>query len=140
MQLSPHFTLEEFTFSETASRLGIKNDVPENLMPNAKKTAQALEIIRDILGAPITVSSCYRSQLLNKAVGGKSNSAHLNALAADFVCRGYGTPEQIVKKLARDGMGRGLVYDQLIIEYGRWVHLGLAQFDKDARFQVLTIG
>jgi hypothetical protein len=41
----------------------------------------------------------------------------------------------VARAIARSG----LVYDQIIHEYGRWVHLGLAAGDSPPRRQLLTI-
>lgn len=122
MKLSPHFTREEFEFSQTAIRLGLDNTIPPDLMDNAKRTAETLEFIRAILGnRPITVSSGYRSPAVNKAIGGSATSAHMLALACDFICPTYGSVYQTAEVLASvlDD------YDQLIAE-GTWIHVGLS--------------
>jgi zinc D-Ala-D-Ala carboxypeptidase len=125
-QLTPHFTLEEFTDSQTAARKGI-NNVPSVGTPeraNIMRTAEIMEAVRDILGKkPVLISSGYRSPQVNAAVGGSKSSAHMSGLAADFSCPGFGTPLQICKKL--EPYMRELGIDQLIHEYDTWVHLGL---------------
>ena len=59
MQLTEHFTLEEFTRSTVASRLKIDNSVPDELMPNIQLTAIKLELVRQALGKPIVITSGY---------------------------------------------------------------------------------
>lgn len=138
MKLSPHFTREEFEFSQTAIRLGLDNTIPPDLMDNAKRTAETLEFIRAILGnRPITVSSGYRSPAVNKAIGGSATSAHMLALACDFICPTYGSVYQTAEVLASvlDD------YDQLILEFatpggGGWIHIGLSTTPQ--RQEVLT--
>jgi zinc D-Ala-D-Ala carboxypeptidase len=125
-QLTPHFTLEEFTDSQTAARKGL-NNVPKessNEYDGIRRTANVMEKVRTILGdKPILISSGYRSPQVNAAVGGSKSSAHMSGLAVDFSCPGFGTPLQICKKLHPHMKELGI--DQLIHEYDTWVHLGL---------------
>jgi zinc D-Ala-D-Ala carboxypeptidase len=126
-QLTTHFTLEEFTDSQTAARKGIKNIPPENSQErkNIQRTAEVMEQVRTILGdKPILISSGYRSPQVNAAVGGSKSSAHMSGLAVDFSCPGFGTPKAICHKLHPHMKELGI--DQLIHEYDTWVHLGLS--------------
>jgi hypothetical protein len=137
-QLTPHFTLTEFTDSQTAARKGISN-VPSphsQERKNLQYVAETMEKVRAILGnKPILISSGYRSPQVNAAVGGSKNSAHMSALAVDFSCPGFGTPRAICKALEPHMKELGV--DQLIHEYDTWVHLGLRH---DApRHMALTI-
>lgn len=120
MQLSEHFSVSEFEKSETAVRKGIDNSIPDELMSNAYKTATLMEKVRDLLGHPITVNSCYRSPRVNKAVGGSTTSEHMQALACDFVCPEFGTPNDICHAI----MDSDIDYGQLI-EEGTWVHISV---------------
>ena len=135
MQLSTHFTLEELTFSELATRQGIANDAPDALMPNLRVLAAALEMVRYKLGQPVLISSGYRSIQLNSAVGGAASSAHVKGLAADFRCPNFGEPLKVAAEIA----GISFDYDQIIHEFGRWVHLGIAAPGTVGRKQLLTI-
>lgn len=126
-QLTPHFSLEEMTDSQTAARKGLHNvpmiGTPERA--NLERTAQTMEEVRTILGdKPILISSGFRAPAVNAAVGGSKSSAHMSGLAVDFSCPGFGTPLQICKAL--EPHMRKLGIDQLIHEYGTWVHLGLS--------------
>lgn len=132
MNLSPHFTLAEMTVSETAARRGIDNDPPPDVVERLKHTALGLEAVRTRLGAPIVVSSGYRSPALNAAIGGAQNSDHTRGDAADFICQGFGAPSTIVSALKDSG----IQFDQLIEEFGRWVHIS---FGPRMRGQVLRI-
>ena len=125
-QLTAHFTLEEFTDSQTAARKGLKNVPGENSQAraNIQRTAEVMEQVRAMLGnKPILVSSGYRSPQVNAAVGGAKTSAHVQGLAVDFSCPGFGTPLQICKALQPHMKSLGV--DQLIHEFNTWVHLGL---------------
>lgn len=132
MKLTDNFSLEELTHSDIAVRAGIDNAPLPELMPNLKRTAEAMEEVRQLLGGrPITVSSGYRGPEVNKLVGGSLKSAHMQGLACDFICRAFGPPYQIAEVLAAALKD----FDQLIWE-GTWVHLGLA--DGFQRREVLT--
>lgn len=123
MHLSPHFSLAEMTVSQEAARRGIDNTPPPAVIDALKKTAQGLEAVRVRLGcAPIIVSSGYRSGALNAAIGGAKYSQHMTGQAADFLCPGFGSPVEVAAAL-RDS---GIEYDQLILEFGRWVHISFA--------------
>ena len=136
MNLSPHFTLAEFTRSDTANSMGISNVPDAQSQANLSRVAQVMEQVRHLLGDnPITISSGYRCPQVNAAVGGSSSSAHLYGLACDFTCAAYGTPEQICKHL--QFFLRLLGVDQLILEFDSWTHLGLSS--GDPRCQRLTI-
>jgi len=137
--LSPHFTLAEMTRSDTATARGIDNTPNEQETVNLSKVCETMEEIRSLLGdKPITITSAFRSEALNKAVGGVPNSAHRLGLAADFVCPSFGTPTQICNHLL--GRVSSLDLDQLINEKtggGEWVHIGLSL--GEPRYQALTI-
>ena len=133
MNLSPHFTLAEFVVSDTAARRGIENDPPADLLHALKRTAQGMEAVRVRLGgAPIIISSGYRCPALNAAVGGQPSSQHTRGEAADFIAPRFGSPTEVAAAL-RDS---GVDYDQLILEFGRWVHIS---FSQAPRHQALVI-
>ena len=135
-QLSTHFTYEELSHSEWAARAGIENTPGPVEIENLKRVAAALEACRYALGAPIIVSSGYRCPEVNRHVGGASTSMHLQGLAVDFICPQYGTPAEVAKRLL---MVVALEFDQVIHEFGRWVHLGLAVTGAKPRRQVLSV-
>ena len=87
MNLTPHFTLEELIHSDTAKAKGIDNKPTRTEIANLMRLAQTLEEVRNVLGGKtIIISSGYRGEELNKAVGGVNDSAHRHGLAADFIC------------------------------------------------------
>jgi len=94
------------------------------------RSAFGMEGVRTLLGAPIIISSGYRSPEVNKAVGGAKNSQHTKGEAVDFICPGYGSPLKICKAIAASG----IKFDQLIQE-GTWVHIS---FSDANRREVLT--
>lgn len=132
MKLSPHFTLAEMTLSQTADRQGIDNTPPPQVIEALKRTAMGLEGVRTLLGAPIVISSGYRSPLLNQVVRGSKSSQHLTGQAVDFIAPGFGTPAEIVRAIVK----AGLAFDQCILEFDRWVHIS---FSDKPRRQALII-
>ncbi len=136
MNLSTHFSLAEMTASQWAARAGIENEPGSVEIENLKRLAATLELVRYALGCPVIITSGYRCPEVNRNVGGASSSMHVQGLAADFIAPGFGTPYQVAKKL----MGVDAIkFDQLIHEFGRWVHLGLAVSGKEPRLQALSI-
>jgi len=132
MQLSPSFSLAQLTASETADDRGIDNTPPPEAIDNLKRLANGLEKVQSLLGAPIEISSGYRCAALNKAVGGSANSQHVQGLAADFVCPGFGSPMDVARAIQQSD----LEFDQCILEFGQWVHLS---FSDAPRRRMMTI-
>ena len=119
-----HFSIEEMYASDTAKRLGINN------IPSLQQTinlvylcAYVLEPLRVVMGKPIKISSGFRSQALNKAVGGVYNSQHLKGQAADIDIQGDMAFGRKIFEYIRDH----LPFDQLIWEHNKggtcWVHV-----------------
>ncbi|WP_041741342.1 D-Ala-D-Ala carboxypeptidase family metallohydrolase [Collimonas fungivorans] len=137
--ITEHFTLEEFTRSDKARILGIDNTPVPAVVANLRRLARFNELVRLELGsAAMVISSGYRCPALNRAVGGASNSAHLDGLANDFTAPAFGTPMDICQKIEKSY----LQFDQLIYERAGsaiWVHLGIAAEGVKPRRQVLTI-
>ena len=126
MKFPPHFTVEELTRSQTATRNGINNE-PDDLS-DLMRIAWFLESLRSKLrmeypGAVIIVSSGYRSPELNLVIGGSKTSAHMLGLAADISCPDI-TPLELSQFIADTMADEG--FDQVIHEFGRWVHVGLS--------------
>lgn len=126
-KLSPNFTLEELTRTDT----GLPNEPPAEVLARlADILAPGLEAVRALLGnRPIRVNSGYRSEAVNRHVGGARASHHLKGYAADFTCADFGTPIAICHAIAASD----LAFDQ-VIEEGTWVHIS---FRDHARGQVL---
>ncbi len=119
MRLTEHFDYEELISSDTAKLGGIYN-VPDDRQAAclALLAAEVLEPARQAYGKPIRVTSGYRSERLNKAVGGKPNSQHLRGQAADLVCDDL---EELYDIIHEHGN-----YDQLLLESNgksRWIHV-----------------
>lgn len=132
MQLSENFTLEEATFSETASRNNIDNTPDEATLEKMKFTASNMENVRLLLDKPIIVSSWFRCLELNRTIKSKDTSQHVLGEAVDFKCPKFGTPRKIVETI----LNAEISFDQLILEYNSWVHVS---FKSKNRNQVLII-
>ena len=130
MNLSPHFSLAELVSSQVATRKGLDNAPTPAIVANLTRLAALLEQVRSLVGAPIAISSGYRSPALNRAVGGAANSAHVLGLAADI-----STAKLTPKALALLIRQSDIAFDQLIYE-GTWVHIALSV--GALRRQVLT--
>lgn len=132
MKLSEHFTLDELTLSETAARKGIANLPGPQELANLHRIANLLEQVRSLVDRPIVVSSGYRAPEVNKLVGGSATSAHVKGLAADINCPGI-KPAALAAIIKTSN----IQFDQLILEFDRWVHIGLSE--KPPRMELLTI-
>jgi hypothetical protein len=135
MQLTPHFTLEELCFSQEAARAGIDNTPSREVAANLLRLAKMLEKVRALLKSPIHISSGFRCAQLNARIGGSKTSAHLEGRAADFICPAFGTPYVVAKRIAAARLG----FDQMIHEYGRWVHIAVPRANERADRELLSI-
>lgn len=123
MQLSKNFKLEEFLVSQTAERHGISMTPSDFVKHNLQElVTTCMQPLRDEVGAGIFISSGFRPVELNGRIGGSKTSAHVVGNACDFKVIGQ-TPFETAE-LIRD---MKLPYDQVIHEFGRWVHLGIAE-------------
>lgn len=132
MNLSPHFTLQELIVSDTAQRDGLSNYPDPDALANLRRLSQTLEQVRSLLGYPIRINSAYRSDEVNRRVGGTPDSAHTLGLAADI-----SVAQLPARAVAQRIFDSDLAYDQLILEFDRWVHLAIAE--GAGRKQVLTV-
>lgn len=134
MNLSAHFTLAEFLTSQTAARLGRKIEPTEAEIRNLTRLCvTVLEPLRVELKRPVVVTSGYRDQWLNDAIGGSSTSAHMDGRAADIVVPGLS-----VLDVCRVIRSAGLPVDQCIHEFGEWTHVGIARDGELPRNQYRT--
>jgi hypothetical protein len=132
--LTDHFTLEELT---KTSVKGVENKPSETEVRNLRNLCENwLEDLRysynRLYGSyheePIIINSGYRSEAVNKAVGGAKGSNHLTGCAVDIGCLG---PDQALRYMnilpdISDGTQRD--FDELIMErrkYTYWIHLAV---------------
>ena len=117
MQLSEHFSLEELTHTDHREFDNTPNDAE---LENLKRMAEFLEEVRSLLGKPLLINSCFRSELVNNSVGSKSSSQHRVGCATDFRVNGM-TPNEVVKAI----IASDLNFDQIIREFDRWTHISI---------------
>ena len=151
MQLTEHFTLEEFTFSSTAKARGIYNTVSsQRVIENLRNLCeQVLEPLRSYANQPLTISSGYRCKALNKVVGGARNSQHMTGEAADIHIPLYDFKDSTGSRLtdietAREWMQwltDNTDFDQLILETMNrkifWIHVSCKRNRSLNRHQVI---
>lgn len=125
MQLSKNLSLKEVTKSATAIKKGISNEPTKDHLENLKAVAENIfQPLRDYFGVPIAVTSGYRSDSLNRIIGGSSTSQHCKGEAIDLDADVYGN----LTNAAIFGYLKDYTdFDQLIWEFGdeenpAWVH------------------
>lgn len=139
MKLSKNLSLAEVVKSNTAKRLGIDNTPDAWTIENLRSVAESVfQPLRDSFGVPIYVSSGYRSEALNKAIGGSKRSQHIQGRALDLDADVFGvcTNADIFRYILNN-----LEFDQLIWEFGDednpdWVHVSFVR-DGDNRGRCL---
>ena len=131
--LSPHFTVGEFFRSGTAIRLGIDNN-PDAHPGEGISTAEVVENLRALCTevleplrrrvGRVIVTSGYRCQELNKAVGGVWNSQHRKGEAADIFVPDTATAMRYGHILERHSAVQQLLLEPMGIQQKRWIHVG----------------
>ena len=127
MKVSNHVSYKEVTYSQTAIRNDIKNDPNRSQMDRIILLANNLfEPLREWVGGPIKINSCFRSEELNTRIGGAKSSQHManNGAAMDLDdTYGHKTNAQMFHYIKDN-----LDFDQLIWEFGtddnpNWIHV-----------------
>lgn len=139
-QFTKNFSYDELIASSTAKRLGLDNTPSEQEKEKLRKLAEnILQPIRDAWRSPIVVNSAYRSEAVNKAVGGVKNSQHRLGEAADITIGGKERNRKLfnfIYKLINQGK---IKVGQLIDEYNyQWIHVSLPRVNKENN-QILHI-
>lgn len=128
MKITNNLTLAELINSQTAISKKIDNSPTNEHLKNLVEIANnVFQPLRDGIGKPIRISSGYRSEKLNKAVGGSNTSQHSKGQALDLVATAGYTNKDIF-----DFIKNNLEFDQLIWEFGtnenpHWVHVSYAK-------------
>lgn len=120
------FDLEEFLTSSTARQKSIENLPSWFVVEHLNDLALALDDVRSEWGSGIKITSGYRNDKLNSAVGGVPNSVHRLGWAAD-IYPSNGDYEGFVKFIKEWAQHND--YDQIIEERSgkksKWIHFGL---------------
>ena len=152
IQLSKHFKLSEFTKSGTATKYGIDNTPPLNVISNLQYLCkEILEPLREWVNEPIVISSGYRCPQLNShpEVRGATKSQHLTGEAADiripWIQSSNGSNSSSSSKVQDLEKGRRYLdfildnvrFDHLIWEHDRyghyWIHVSFKRDDSKNR-------
>jgi len=122
--LSPHFTFGAVTRTDHRRWL-VQNQIDaRQYMDNLSKVCnQLLEPIWTLVG-PIIITSVFRCDGLNKAIGGAPTSQHRFGEAADMVFVGA-MEGDLLKQAFNKIAFSDLQYSQIIYEFRQWVHVGL---------------
>lgn len=136
MVISQHLVLAELIRSESAKRNGLTNMPTPEHIENLKALAENIfEPIRTEFRVPIYISSAYRSEALNKLIGGVKNSQHNIGQAIDIDMDGH--THSITNKDIFDFIVAKLPFDQVINEFDySWVHVSYKK-NGPQRHQVL---
>jgi len=129
-----YFSIAELIKSVKAAALGIDNKPGSEYKKNLEALVDnVLDPVRMAFGRPISVTSGFRCERLNKAVGGAGKSQHLRGEAADIVAAGA----KVDRKANHDIgvlIARQNNFDQLIFEdCGRgdllpeWIHVSYSR-------------
>tara|TARA_R110000787_G_scaffold42718_5_gene104982 strand:- start:1724 stop:2182 length:459 start_codon:yes stop_codon:yes gene_type:complete len=125
MKLTENLSLAEVTKSATAIRMGIANTPSATHLIALKEVSKNIfQPCREHFGKPLAVTSGYRSEALNEAIGGSKTSQHSKGEALDLdadVFGGFSNAELF--NYIKDHLD----FDQLIWEFGNnnnpaWVH------------------
>lgn len=132
MKISAHVSHKEVTFSNTAIKNGIDNNPNAEQLANIQRLCERIfEPLREWVGGAIKINSCFRSDELNKRIGGANGSQHLanNGSAALDLDDTFGhkTNAEMFHWIREN-----VVFDQLIWEFGDennpdWVHVSLKE-------------
>lgn len=133
--ISEHISKKEATFSATATRKGIANEPGEYELQNMELIAEKVfEPLRKAVNGPIKINSFFRSEELNKAIGGSSKSQHCQGRAMDLDdTYGYMSNKDMYNYIKNN-----LDYDQMIWEFGTdsnpdWVHVSYVDADSNRK-------
>jgi zinc D-Ala-D-Ala carboxypeptidase len=129
--ISKNISYNEAVNSKTALKLGINNIPNAEQLNNMQNVAERVfQPIREHFNVPIYISSFFRSEALNKAIGGSKTSQHCKGEAMDLDADVFGgiTNAQIFNYIKDN-----LEFDQLIWEFGTdknpgWVHVSYSQY------------
>ncbi len=124
-RISKHITYKEAVRSNTALRLNIKNEPNDYQISNMVGIANHIfEPLREYVGGPIKITSMFRNEILNRAIGGAKRSQHMEGRAMDLDDTfGHKTNAEMYKFIKEN-----LNFDQLVWEFGtdenpNWIHV-----------------
>ena len=158
IHLSQHYTLGEMTKTGTGipnipSRVSIENlrNLCENWLEEMRydyntlyclKPGEDYETSQSV--EPVIITSGFRSEDVNRAVGGSPSSNHLSGCAVDIRCAGFEQAVRYATILLDIADDTGQDYDELFIERkkgGRyWLHFAVRPEDNRRKTMFLQVG
>lgn len=132
--ISPHFSIAQFEHSEKAIELHMTNNMNSEELSNAVLLANT--VLENIFNkvAKFKINSGFRCVALNKAVGGVADSQHCLGEAADLLPITMSLPDFFDAIVAS-----GIPYDQIIFEFGRWVHISYAKNPRKEKLEAKMV-
>jgi hypothetical protein len=130
MNISKHITYAEAIKSQQAIRMRLSNEPTPEHLDNMKYLAENIfEPLRKHFKKPIAVTSFYRSELVNRAIGGSLASQHLQGEAMDIDAQVFGG---LTNAEVFEWIKANCTFDQLIKENGTinepdWIHVSLTR-------------
>jgi zinc D-Ala-D-Ala carboxypeptidase len=124
-KISEHISYKEAVTSNTALRLGLDNTPgPEQLKCMHEIGRDLFEPLREWVGGPIKITSMFRGEPVNTAIGGSKNSQHMKGQALDLDDTFKHKTNAEMFHYIKDN----LIFDQLIWEFGdddnpNWIHV-----------------
>ena len=115
-----YFSFKEMIDSNTAKSRGIENIPTWGQIDALKSLIETiLDPLREWYGKPIMVNSAFRSEALNKAVGGVSTSLHKRGMASDITTGSRAENEKLFNYIKDN-----LPFTEMGWEgNGTWVHV-----------------
>lgn len=136
--LTPHFSIYEMC---SIKKYGFANAPSFVIKENLIQLCMFLEQLRSALGAPITVNSGYRNDVINARVGGVHSSDHVKGLAADIRVKGF-TPIRICKLIhsypvLNSQVGQIIIYPTFLhVSINRYKHKSEYLIKKGTHYEV----
>ena len=137
-QLSTNFDFYELTNTSHLDLLDQNREEADAYVGNLTSLATyILQPLRDFLGKPITVSSGYRGESLNNAVGGSKTSQHSYGEAADISVDGMSVKELFNFVKENQGIFAGHLAQCILEQVGQseWVHISF----KSERYKQILV-
>lgn len=114
MKLTANFSKSEFESKDGSP-------MPLDVLQNIQLLAEQLQVIRDEIGKPISITSGYRSANHNARIGGAKHSYHVRGMAADIQVSGMHPMD--VKKVILRLMNEGKILKGGLKAYKSWTHV-----------------
>ena len=133
--ISEHISYKEGVYSITATRQGIDNTPNDEQLACMELLAEKVfEPLRKFVGGPVKINSFFRSEKLNKVIGGSGKSQHCKGQAVDI----DDTFGVVANSDMYNYIKNNLDFDQLIWEFGdddnpNWVHVSYVSSDDNRR-------